>query len=262
MNRGGVLERSPSWVSSDMASSGTGRFGDLDGDGDPDWAVNNGDAGAVYENGDTLLGLSPVWSSNPQGGMGIDIADMDGDGLEPIADTFVVGGSRLFYLSAGPVQSWSGVSVNGAPLAESLYCWSPMRGWVSVGLQLSPGDTLICEYERSSDLELLLSDYPGDRAHLFLNSPTAVSEPPAPNAPRVLMRVWPNPFTASVAVTGVAGDRLAVIDVTGRTVRSLQASAGEVTWDGRDESGEPVRPGVYLGAAGDGRSMVRMVRAE
>ena len=49
-----------------------------------------------------------------------------------------------------------------APLAESLYCWSPMRGWVSVGLQLSPGDTLICEYERSSDLELLLSDHNAD----------------------------------------------------------------------------------------------------
>jgi hypothetical protein len=60
---------------------------------------------------------------------------------------------------------------------------------------------------------------------------------------------------------------LALYDVAGRQVRSLASgwrAAGEqsVAWDGNDESGNPVAPGVYLAAirAGGNRASARLVR--
>jgi hypothetical protein len=47
-----------------------------------------------------------------------------------------------------------------------------------------------------------------------------------------------------------AGERLTVVDVQGRRVRELTLASvprggGEITWDGRDDRGRPVPPGVY-----------------
>ena len=66
---------------------------------------------------------------------------------------------------------------------------------------------------------------------------------------------YPNPFAGTTTLRYALPDemnaRLAVYDVLGRTVRVLGDSrrpAGEYTavWDGRDEAGQPVAPGLYL----------------
>ncbi len=68
-------------------------------------------------------------------------------------------------------------------------------------------------------------------------------------------RAWPNPFNASTTIRYVLpapGERdLAIYDVAGRHVRSLASgtvAAGEqqAVWDGRDDAGNRVSPGVYL----------------
>ena len=68
-------------------------------------------------------------------------------------------------------------------------------------------------------------------------------------------RAWPNPFGGSTTirfVMPVAGAcELAIYDVAGRHVRSLASgtvAAGEqqARWDGRDDAGTRVAPGVYL----------------
>jgi hypothetical protein len=95
-------------------------------------------------------------------------------------------------------------------------------------------------------------------------------EPAPPSA--VGVSCWPNPFRAeatlrfgSVATVG----SVEIFDVGGRRVRLLQASpvAGgvlEARWDGRDDSGRPVTPGVYFFSLRAGSEVVtgRLVRLE
>ncbi len=236
MNRDGVLERAPSWISTDPTQSGGGRFGDLDADGDLDWAVNNGSDGAVYENQDTVLARTPAWQSNPGGGLGLDIADMDGDGVETVRDTFVATDTRhLLYLSAAPVQTWTNVRLNGTPLADSQYCWNPLRGWVSLADPLTVGDTVICEYVSSTDLEFLLSDGTGAKAHLFLNAPVGVAELPPARVRLPRLHASPNPFTDHTTITGT-GTPTAVYDANGRLVGTSNGNT----------IGSGLVPGIYF----------------
>jgi ligand-binding sensor domain-containing protein len=78
--------------------------------------------------------------------------------------------------------------------------------------------------------------------------------PPAPPLPFLQARVYPNPVPianligTSLRITGNApsyGGR--VYGVDGRMVRRLTATTnGDLLWDGRDESGAQVRPGLYF----------------
>jgi hypothetical protein len=81
----------------------------------------------------------------------------------------------------------------------------------------------------------------------------AYAPPAPPPTPRLHIQLSPNPAT----LTGLgiqlrlSGDASAyrgeVYDVCGRRLRRFAATAnGQVIWDGRDESGELVRPGIYL----------------
>jgi hypothetical protein len=74
-------------------------------------------------------------------------------------------------------------------------------------------------------------------------------------APRVPLRVAPNPTRGAAAIRVDAGagreQRLMVCDLSGRKVRRLQsvdfASSGrDVLWDGRDDRGIRLAAGVYL----------------
>jgi hypothetical protein len=69
------------------------------------------------------------------------------------------------------------------------------------------------------------------------------------------MATFPNPFTESMelrfAAPAQAALRLVVFDAAGRRVRGLiDPSRGAVdrivSWDGRDDSGTPLRAGVYF----------------
>lgn len=89
--------------------------------------------------------------------------------------------------------------------------------------------------------------------------------------PARTFRVEPNPFRNAVSfglsVSGYA--ELNIVDASGRLVRTLPAydiehGAYSVTWDGRDESGIPVRPGVYYCClrSGSGTEVQKLVRTE
>jgi hypothetical protein len=101
-----------------------------------------------------------------------------------------------------------------------------------------------------------------DRAIKFTTgTPTAIVEPrPAGirTAPEVL--AMPNPFTGSVrlspAGTGVSAVR--IFDNSGRQVRTLTGT-GSLVWDGRDDSGAQVAPGVYFASAAKSGSQTRLV---
>lgn len=79
-------------------------------------------------------------------------------------------------------------------------------------------------------------------------------------APVALGAAWPNPTTGSVRVRlapGLVTDATAtpvrIVDVAGRTIRSLVTDrSGELRWDGRDAAGREVPAGVYVMIAGAG----------
>jgi len=91
---------------------------------------------------------------------------------------------------------------------------------------------------------------PGDGA-AGIPIPTEVQVPEGES----LSAAWPNPFSPKTTITYSMrkGGRveILVIDVLGRRIRTLasefvQAGEHDVVWNGRDDSGERVAPGVYL----------------
>jgi hypothetical protein len=62
------------------------------------------------------------------------------------------------------------------------------------------------------------------------------------------VHVWPNPFRRSTRLVLAGGRVLAIRDVSGRAVRSLESSqrSGCWEWDGRDNAGRRVAPGTYF----------------
>lgn len=96
-----------------------------------------------------------------------------------------------------------------------------------------------------------------------VHGPSAIEPAPAPGA-RVDLAARPNPFSSTVEFAGpaaAAGAKLEIFAVNGRRVREL-SGAGEArwTWDGRDQNGTNLPPGVYFariaGRAETGRRVV------
>ncbi len=84
---------------------------------------------------------------------------------------------------------------------------------------------------------------------------TAVGEQRRTTTGRRDVRAWPNPFSGTVAICySPASGRpaaVAIHDLTGRIVRTLSAPAVKqgtcrVLWDGRDNTGRSVAPGIYF----------------
>jgi hypothetical protein len=68
-----------------------------------------------------------------------------------------------------------------------------------------------------------------------------------PAGPRVLVSANPFRETVRLQLLGEGADVAAgVFDVRGRRLRALAFRQGELRWDGRDESGQDVGPGVYF----------------
>jgi flagellar hook assembly protein FlgD len=83
-------------------------------------------------------------------------------------------------------------------------------------------------------------------------------EPQSPHPEPRGVSVTPNPFMSSVAVARSpslgSGGTVRVYAQDGRLVRQARIPTGESrwVWDGRDDSGAPFPPGVYVIEAGPG----------
>jgi hypothetical protein len=79
-------------------------------------------------------------------------------------------------------------------------------------------------------------------------------------APGVALTVFPNPFVDRVSITVAEGERaVEIFDVRGRRLRRVVVERlRECTWDGRDERGTIVPPGVYFVRAGS--ASLRLVK--
>jgi hypothetical protein len=68
---------------------------------------------------------------------------------------------------------------------------------------------------------------------------------------RPFLSAAPNPFRSSVTIRFPAGTAspLRILDAAGRTIRTLAATAGSVSWNRTDDEGRPVKPGIYFCSA-------------
>ena len=167
----GNFETTASW------HSATGGYGsglavyDYDNDGDEDLAAGRWwGRPYIYENlGDTFSSI-PVWQSNYMTVNVQELAwvDVDGDGVESMADTFCTGDSlRLFYTLHHPLFSIDSVARGGIRLSDNEYCYDLVAGWISLGQ--GSDDTVIVFYRYSFKNDLAVAN--GDTYnHVFKNT--------------------------------------------------------------------------------------------
>lgn len=90
-----------------------------------------------------------------------------------------------------------------------------------------------------------------------------VSAPEALAPPRPVLAAHPNPFTTDTRILLPGAEDpspVLILDVRGRLVRRLEG-LGEWRWDGRDERGRVVAPGVYVARhTAPGGATLRLVR--
>jgi len=166
--------------------------------------------------------------------------DFGGNG---VVDTFDFGPGTMF-----PMAVWVWYTVDGAP-AGPLFVPEPAPDfWYDLEA-----------FDRGGRIKFVL-------AH------GGVEEGRGPTAPSDLSAV-PNPFRTTtefrIAMPDQAPWSLTVFDRTGRAVRSLArserfAGPADVRWDGRDDQGQRLEPGVYLArlAAGPRNELLKLVLAD
>ncbi len=159
-NGAGVPETTPSW------SSATGGYGaavslyDWDNDGDDDLAAGRWwDRPRIYENNGGVLSAEPVWrADNATVVEELAWVDIDGDGLEIRADTFLAtGNTGLFYTNYHPLYSIDSVYADGILLGESNYCYDLIDGWLS--LDEDPISEVIIYYQYSFKNDLTVANW-------------------------------------------------------------------------------------------------------
>ena len=184
---------------------------------------------------------------------------------------------RLAGTAGPPVLATSGFNLSDAEVNDRGELWLAERTPANPGIRVFDALTLapLTAGPVSTCLPPQDIEFDGD---------LAVGVAPVATAPAAALRfagAWPNPSRVSVLLRVAlapefAGGtlRLILVDPSGRRVRGLEqvVSAGQgggevsLSWDGRDDAGRPVAPGVYgvrvegAGALAQGR-LVRLPAA-
>ncbi len=222
----------------DLSAPGVtaGAVGDLDGDLDPDMAVTVTGAVQVCANagGGVFTLLAPTY---PATGTSRSMAtgDFDGDG-------------HLDLVRA----NWGDTAVSIFP-GNGDMTFAPK---VDFGIGASVWSVAVADLDGDGDLDIVAAEPGAQQVAVLINTrltPAAVGPEPPPAA--TLLAARPNPsrgpelvFQLPRAQTGT----LAVLDAQGRVVRTLvreapfAAGRSVVSWDGRDDAGDPAAPGLYF----------------
>jgi hypothetical protein len=112
-NRGGALEKTPSWLSTARVDTWTVAEADYDADGDVDVAIGGSEFIKIYRNKGSGLEGTPSWSASLPGGWAgcLSWGDVDNDGylelavVDSLADRFCVFKNNAGTLEKSP--SWS-----------------------------------------------------------------------------------------------------------------------------------------------------------
>lgn len=154
--------------------------------------------------------------------------------------------------------------------------WIDRPGAAPVRLARLPGDAtrarvpVLCSASGTASLRVVALDEHG-RHHdqTAATVPLAVNAGPCASAPR--LAATPNPFRGSTLIAAPASAMITIVDVAGRVRRRVDPAdpgasrtATGYAWDGRDDRGVRVSPGIYLvrceGPAG--RAERKVIRLE
>jgi hypothetical protein len=191
MNLGGVLETTPSWVSSTYGYGAAVTFCDVDFDGDQDLAAGRWWGYTwMYENLEGELTTSPVWRCNSSYTSVVEElvwGDVDDDGVRYVERERKSGDGqkKVFYLNNYPAAALSSVVVDGQPLGLDQYCYDLACGWIA--LAEAPTNYIEVDYSFSIKPDLGVSNWDRDN-YIFenLNGPfPEASVVVAPNDPPI-----------------------------------------------------------------------------
>lgn len=197
------------------------------------------------------------------------------------ATVFLVGGTGAPLDSCPQTSLTSDLAIRKPqqflPLPGDSIEWAVIR--VSNGDTLQAGSTVVDPEGVVRAQGITVYRDPGRvRVHFRLGGATEVEEADAPVLPgtdpaSLSLAIGPNPFRTATTVRFSLGEaarvEVEIFDVTGRKVRVLarsHRSAGEhrIAWDGRDDAGRALSPGLYLCRvrAGDAKLQQRIVRLD
>ncbi len=144
--------------------------------------------------------------------------------------------------------------------------WDAGLGWVSRGLEAG-NHRVACSIEDDGTVVVVWAGLAEESGQVVLVRRLGGSASLVDVAPETPpfgdgRPVWayPNPASGSrvrfVVAEGARG-RVTIYAPTGRRVAQLDAARGIVTWEGRDDVGRPLPPGVYLYRLEEGESVSR-----
>jgi len=176
------------------------------------------------------------------------------------------------------VRSGSGTSTPLSTLTDPGGFWSLNLGNLKTPAGLvfayAEGDTIDVyaaanEDETAETLELVSGSSPQNTGTLVLSSATAVPDDSAFLSGLALWGAAPNPFGDTTVIQYSLANahpaELAIFDPAGRQVRRLPIQSGgiglqSITWDGRNDAGKRLSPGVYyMGLVVGGTKVTRAV---
>jgi hypothetical protein len=221
-NNSGILDSVPTWYSGDVYNSIGSVLGDINGDGYLEFAVaninSNGPCASVYPNNNGTLSTMPWNPNTTQAWWGIDVGDVDRDGITINEDTLTGDGEgKLFYLSILPIHRILEITVDETPIPITDYACDLKSGWVTFKNTPSFGSQIIFEYEHSIDMELVVSG-----TWIFENTNAGISENVV-NIPELKLKTYPNPFVnytkISFSLPSPDYVSLKIFDISGRMIK-------------------------------------------
>ncbi len=269
----GTLGTQPIWQSSYGGYGSHVSWIDLDEDGDLDLATGEWWGPVrIYENAAGVLGTAPAYTSATASVIENEVwEDLDNDGLQEgrIAEWDGDGSRKLFVLPERPARRLLSVAVDGVSLPVGSVRLDPDDGWIVLPDAPSAGAEVRCTFVTSADLDLLLSNWDSTEGeYLFYNTRNPSGLLAYQPGMDLRIEFGPNPSWSAVRfeALGAAGATEGVFelfDAQGRSVRQIPVPGSRFEWDGRNDGGRLVTPGVYLGRlrAADGRlAFVRVLR--
>lgn len=274
-NNNGVLDTIPAFVMLRTSRySSCVAWGDVDGDGYPELAAGGWwEPAVVFRNNAGVLSTTPDWSWRPVTIQRLVCetvmwADVGNRYIEAATAEYAGNGERrLWSLPRAPVQFIDSVTVDEVAAPTGSWTADPLAAWFSLAESPAPGAAVTCHYRFSSRLDLAVTNWDkqvGTRNLLFFNTtPTGINE--GEHAP-VLARldVRPNPSRGPVRFALARGQAapapLGIYANDGRLVRRLAPDGNHWHWDGSDDDGRSVVPGVYFAQLGAGRVKVVITR--
>ena len=147
-------------------------------------------------------------------------------------------------------------------------------GSVSVAGLDDPADEVVLVVAKNSGSGATSYTFSGQDDPAAVEPAGEFAGDPDPALHGARLSAGPNPFLDELSLRFVspssadAAITAEIFDATGRRIRALagQAASGvaNLSWDGRDQSGRPVAPGIYLIKAGNGdeQAHTRVIRLE